>query len=97
MQIARFEREQFEGNGSQTLQVELLTDLATAIGDFLRAGGTALRTRRMPPRLDGVGLGTLLLCGGNRDNPPGRCDEPPVERGDRAFLRTLLRTETDRA
>jgi hypothetical protein len=36
------------------LQVESLTDLATAIGDFLRASGTALRTRRMPPRLDGV-------------------------------------------
>jgi hypothetical protein len=36
------------------LQVEALTDLATAIGDFLRASGTALRTRRMPPRLDGM-------------------------------------------
>ena len=38
----------------QTLQAEPLTDLATAIGDFLRASGTALRTRRMPPCLDGV-------------------------------------------
>ena len=44
---------------SQTLQVEPLTDLATAIGDFLRASGTALRTRRMPPRLDG---GDSALC-----------------------------------
>ena len=43
----------------QTLQAEPLTDLATAIGDFLRASGTALRTRRMPPRLDGV---DLALC-----------------------------------
>lgn len=40
----------------ETLQARLksFTDLATAIGDFLRASGTALRTRRVPPRLDGV-------------------------------------------
>jgi hypothetical protein len=38
----------------QTLQVEPLTDLATAIGDFLRASGTALRARRPPPCIDGV-------------------------------------------
>jgi hypothetical protein len=38
----------------QTLQVEPLTDLATAIGDFLRAIGTALRARRPPPCIDGV-------------------------------------------
>jgi uncharacterized membrane protein YccC len=38
----------------RTLQVEPLTDLATAIGDFLRASGTALRARRPPPCIDGV-------------------------------------------
>ena len=38
----------------QTLQVEPLADLATAIGDFLRASGTALRARRPPPCIDGV-------------------------------------------
>ena len=38
----------------QTLHVEPPNDLATAIGHFLRTSGTALRTRRMPPRLDGV-------------------------------------------
>ena len=38
----------------QTLQVEPLTDLATAIGDFLRASGTALRARRPAPCIDGV-------------------------------------------
>jgi hypothetical protein len=45
----------------QTLQVEPLTDLATAIGDFLRTSGAALRIRRMPPRLDGVDSTRCLL------------------------------------
>ena len=83
----------------QTLQAQLesFTDLATAIGDFLRASGTALRTRRPPPRFDEVELGALLLCSGNRNNPPRRCDALPAGRRDRAFLCTLLRTGTDRA
>jgi uncharacterized membrane protein YccC len=38
----------------QTLQVEPLNDLTTAMGDFLRASGTALRARRPPPCIDGV-------------------------------------------
>ena len=38
----------------QTLQVAALTDLATVIGDFLRASGTALRARRPAPCIDGV-------------------------------------------
>jgi uncharacterized membrane protein YccC len=40
----------------QTLQVAALTDLATVIGDFLRASGTALRARRPAPCIDGVEL-----------------------------------------
>lgn len=40
----------------QALQARLepLTNVATAIGDFLRASGAALLARRLPPRLDGV-------------------------------------------
>ena len=40
----------------EALQVRLdsLTQVATAIGDFLRASGAALLARHLPPRLDGV-------------------------------------------
>ena len=40
----------------EALQARLdpLTQVATAIGDFLRASGAALLARRLPPRLDGV-------------------------------------------
>ena len=40
----------------EALQARLdpLTQVATAMGDFLRASGAALLARRLPPRLDGV-------------------------------------------
>jgi hypothetical protein len=40
----------------EALQARLdpLTDVATAVGEFLRTSGAALLARRLPPRLDRV-------------------------------------------
>ena len=83
--------------GLQARLIDPLTEVAVAVGDFLRMSGAALLARRLPPRLDNVESALELLCGGNRHGSGGGPDAAPAERGDGAFLRTLLRAGADAA